>query len=79
MGIIKHGRNTELKVISFEAVDSGSDEIPFVPATDLVPSPKRLSDSEASAIGLALYLMTPDENLSETPWALSARDSGLRR
>lgn len=79
MGIIKHGRNTELKVVSFEKTESVSDEIPFVPATDLVPAPKRLSDSEASAIGLALYLMTPDESSAESLWALGARDAGLRR
>ena len=79
MAIIKHGRNTELKIVSFEKTEAIEDEIPFIPATDLVAVPKKLSDSEASAIGLALYLMTPDETPSETPWALSARDAGLRR
>jgi len=79
MGIIKHGRGAELRVVDFDRKEPLSDEIPFVLATDLVPAPKRLSDAEASAIGLALYLMTPDESANETPWSLSARDAGLRR
>jgi len=79
MAIIKHGRNAELRVVDFEKNEAASDEIPFIAATDLVPAPKRLSDAEASAVGLALYLMTPDEAVSETPWSLSAKDSGLRR
>lgn len=79
MAIIKYGRGAELRVVDFDRKELLSDEIPFIPATDLVPAPKRLSDAEASAIGLALYLMTPDEAVSETTWSLSAKDAGLRR
>lgn len=86
MGIIKHGRNTsEQKVIQLnptdhKSTDHGSDEIPFIPATDLLPKSTRLSDSEASAIATALYLLTPShQEATDTPWALSAKDSSLRR
>lgn len=86
MGIIKHGRSTsEQKVIQLnpgdhKSSDPSSEEIPFIPATDLLPKTTRLSDSEASAIATALYLLTPaHQETTDTPWALSAKDASLRR
>lgn len=61
---------------------NSNDTIPFVPALDLLRAKRsKLSSEQVAAIGMALYLSTPDPdelNQTESPWLRAARQSSLR-
>lgn len=74
MAIIKPGiKPTDHRIISSPSdIGSDTEEIPFIPATDLAPS-KEISDDDIAAIAMTLRIALPDENSPLSLWGRIAR------
>jgi len=71
MAIIKQGRKSDDKrVIRLPSanIPIDTDEIPFIPAQDLIPGTEPLSDKEIASIALALSIMVPAEEETQSLW-----------
>ncbi len=55
-----------------------SEDIPFVPAYDLLEAQEKLlTDSEAACVALALYSVIPDSAPKISAWSLNARRESI--
>ncbi len=72
-GINKGGAKAKAK-----AKDVDNDEIPFIPATDLVAT-EVISEEVISAIGAALALSLPSESEPQSLWGNVARLEGISK
>lgn len=61
-----------------EPLSTYSENIPFVPAYDLLEAESaRLSEAEAACVALALYHLVPDAQQSMSFWQINARREAI--
>lgn len=80
MAIIRNDvRKIDSRLLRGGTNGQNQDEIPFIPAYDLLEAQEnRLSAEEVAAIALALWKLLPSEETQLSSWGVAARFQGLR-